>query len=52
MGDALHDTTDCLSALTALTAVALTLGRPQRFFNADRYGVSPWRIIVIVAGVR
>jgi len=52
MGDAWHDTTDCISALTALTAVALTLASPQRFFNADRYGGLAVGIIVIVAGVR
>ncbi len=52
MGDAWHDTTDSLSALTALTAVALTLASPQRFFNADRYGGLAVGIIVIFAGVR
>jgi len=52
MGDAWHDTTDSLSALTALTAVALTLASPQRFFNADRYGGIAVGIIVVFAGVR
>ncbi len=52
MGDAWHDTTDCISALTALIAVALTLAAPQRFFNADRYGGLAVGIIIILAGVR
>jgi len=52
MGDALHDTTDCISALTALSAVGLTLANPQHFFNADRYGGLAVGIIVILAGVR
>ncbi|SPF53495.1 Cation diffusion facilitator family transporter [Candidatus Sulfopaludibacter sp. SbA4] len=52
MADALHDATDCISALSALTAVALTIVSPQRFFNADRYGGLAVGIIVIMAGVR
>lgn len=52
VGDAWHDATDSLSALTALTAVALTLVFPLRFFNADRYGGLAVGIIVILAGAR
>jgi len=52
MGDAWHDATDSISALTALIAVALTLTAPQRFFNADRYGGLAVGIIVILAGAR
>lgn len=52
MGDAWHDTTDSISALTALTAVGLTLAAPLRFFNADRYGGLAVGIIVILAGAR
>ena len=51
-GDAWHDTTDCISALTALTAVALTLTAPERFFNADRYGGVAVGIFIIFTGVR
>jgi len=52
MGDAVHDTTDCVSALTALAAVALTIVSPQRFYNADRYGGLAVGLIIILAGVR
>jgi cation diffusion facilitator family transporter len=52
MGDALHDTTDCISALAALTAVALTIVSPQRFYNADRYGGLAVGLIIILAGIR
>jgi len=52
MGDAWHDTTDSISALTALTAVGLTLASPLRFYNADRYGGLAVGIIVILAGAR
>jgi len=52
MGDAWHDTTDSISAVTALIAVALTLADPHRFFNADRYGGLAVGIIVVLAGAR
>ncbi len=52
MADAWHDATDSVSALTALTAVALTLAAPQRFFNADRYGGLAVGVLVIFAGAR
>jgi cation diffusion facilitator family transporter len=52
MGDAVHDTTDCVSALTALAAVALTIVSPQRFYNADRYGGLAVGLIIILAGIR
>lgn len=49
--DAWHDTVDILSALVALTAVALALWDPLRFPNADRYGGMVVGLIVIFAGV-
>jgi len=52
VGDAWHDTTDCVSAITALVAVALTLLESQSLFNADRYGGFAVGIIVIFTGVR
>jgi cation diffusion facilitator family transporter len=52
MGDAVHDTTDCVSALVALTAVGLTIVSPLRFFNADRYGGLAVGLIIILAGIR
>jgi cation diffusion facilitator family transporter len=50
--DAWHDTTDSVSAITALTAVGLALSNPARFSDADRYGGFFVGLIVIFAGVR
>jgi len=50
--DAWHDATDSLSAVTALTAVALALLDPLRFRDADRYGGFLVGLIVISAGIR
>jgi len=50
--DAWNDAMDTLSAVTALTAVALTLSDPARFAEADRYGGCVVGMIVIVAGLR
>ena len=50
--DAWHDSTDVLSALTALAAVGLTLLDSARFVNADRYGGVLVGLIVIVSGVQ
>jgi len=50
--DAWHDATDSVSAVTALTAVALTLLDPARFHDADRYGGFLVGLIVIFAGIR
>jgi cation diffusion facilitator family transporter len=43
---------DILSALTALTALALTLHDPERFARADAVGGFAVGIIVIVTGIR
>jgi cation diffusion facilitator family transporter len=50
--DAWNDATDTVSALAALTAVALTLMDNVRFAEADRYGGFVVGLIVISAGVR
>ena len=50
--DAWNDATDTISALAALTAVALALWDPARFAEADRYGGFAVGLIVISAGLR
>jgi cation diffusion facilitator family transporter len=50
--DAWNDSMDCLSALTALVAVLLTLHDPSRFAHADSYGGFLVGLIVVFAGVR
>lgn len=50
--DAWNDAMDTLSAVAALTAVALTLSDPVRFGEADRYGGCVVGIIVVFAGLR
>jgi cation diffusion facilitator family transporter len=50
--DAWHDTTDSISAVTALIAVMLGLLNPVRFSDADRYGGFVVGLIVISAGIR
>jgi cation diffusion facilitator family transporter len=52
VADAWNDTVDILSALTALTALALTLHDPERFARADAVGGFAVGIIVIVTGIR
>ena len=50
--DAWNDATDCVSALAALAAVALTLSDSVRFAEADRYGGFAVGLIVVSAGIR
>jgi cation diffusion facilitator family transporter len=50
--DAWNDAVDILSALTALTAVGLTLYDPSRFLQADHYGGFAVGLIVIFTGIR
>ncbi len=50
--DAWNDAMDTISAIAALTAVALTLSDPVRFAEADRYGGCVVGIIVMFAGLR
>src|SRR4051812_8097295 len=50
--DAWNDGVDTLSALAALTAVALSLSDPGRFRDADRYGGFVVGLIVVTVGVR
>lgn len=50
--DAWNDAMDTISAIAALTAVALTLSDPVRFGEADRYGGCVVGIIVVFAGLR
>jgi len=50
--DAWNDGVDTLSAMAALTAVALTLSNPGRFRDADRYGGFVVGLIVVTVGVR
>ena len=50
--DAWNDAMDTISAVAALTAVALTLSDPVRFAEADQYGGCVVGLIVIFAGLR
>ncbi len=52
VADAWNDTVDILAALTALTAVVLTMYNPVRFLAADHYGGFAVGIIVMLTGVR
>ena len=52
IADAWNDTVDILSALGALTAVALATYDPARFLAADHYGGFVVGLIVIITGVR
>ena len=52
VADAWNDTVDILAALTALTAVVLTIYDPSRFLAADHYGAFAVGIIVMLTGVR
>jgi cation diffusion facilitator family transporter len=50
--DAWNDFVDILSALTALTALGLTLLDPERFLVADHYGGFAVGLFVIFTGIR
>jgi cation diffusion facilitator family transporter len=50
--DAWNDFVDILSALTALTALGLTLLDPERFLVADHYGGFAVGLFVIFTGMR
>jgi cation diffusion facilitator family transporter len=52
VADAWNDTVDILSAVAALTAVALTTWDPARFMSADHYGGFAVGVVVAVTGVR
>lgn len=52
LADALNDTVDILSALTALVAVSLAIWNPARFRSADSYGAFAVGLIVVFLGVR
>src|SRR5438874_506775 len=52
IADAWNDAMDTVSAIAALTAVALTLSDPTRFADADHYGGFVVGLIVIAAGLR
>jgi cation diffusion facilitator family transporter len=52
VADAWNDAVDILSALMALSALALTLSNPLRFLAADHYGGFAVGIIVVITGLR
>ena len=52
IADAWNDAVDILSALAALTAVALTSYDPARFLAADHYGGFVVGIVVVITGLR
>lgn len=52
IADAWNDTVDILSAGAALTALGLTIHRPDRFLAADHYGGFAVGLIVIATGIR
>ncbi len=52
VADAWNDTVDILSALGALTAVALAAYDPVRFLAADHYGGFVVGIVVVLTGIR
>jgi cation diffusion facilitator family transporter len=52
IADAWNDFVDILSAVTAMTALGLTLYDPGRFLAADHYGGFAVGLIVIFTGVR
>ena len=52
VADAWNDAVDILSALGALTAVALATYDPGRFLAADHYGGFMVGVVVIITGVR
>ncbi|HWR35265.1 MAG TPA: cation diffusion facilitator family transporter [Clostridia bacterium] len=52
IADAWNDFVDILSAVTAMTALGLTLYDPSRFLAADHYGGFAVGLIVIITGFR
>ena len=52
VADAWNDAVDILSALAALTAVALATYDPARFLAADHYGGFVVGIVVVITGIR
>ena len=52
VADAWNDAVDILSALAALTAVALAAYDPVRFLAADHYGGFLVGIVVVITGIR
>jgi len=52
VADAWNDAVDILSAGAAMTALTLTLYRPDRFLAADHYGGFAVGVIVILTGIR
>lgn len=52
IADAWNDAVDILSALAALTAVALATYDPARFLAADHYGGFVVGIVVVITGMR
>lgn len=52
IADAWNDAVDILSALAALTAVALATYDPDRFLAADHYGGFVVGIVVVITGLR
>jgi cation diffusion facilitator family transporter len=52
VADAWNDTVDILSAVAALTAVALATYNPDRFLAADHYGGFAVGLVVIITGIR
>lgn len=52
IADAWNDFVDIISAITAITALGLTILSPSRFLAADHYGGFAVGVIVIFTGVR
>lgn len=52
IADAWNDFVDIISAITAMTALGLTLYDPSRFLSADHYGGFAVGLIVIFTGLR
>jgi len=52
VADASNDAVDILSALAALTAIALARYDPMRFLAADHYGGFVVGIVVVITGIR
>ena len=52
VADAWNDAVDIVSALTAMTALGLTLLDPARFLAADHYGGFAVGVFVILTGLR
>jgi len=52
LADGWNDSVDILSALAALTAVALARANPDRFLAADHYGGFLVGVVVVITGAR